>query len=244
MSEIVEGKIVDAGPDGLKITAPYRDWARFCTREYASVEVVLRDGRQISARQRNAIMATVHDIAAFQSGYACRERVTDETLRELGLQYLIDRTDSDEVRYQLTLHYCFLKDLPLFSLSPARENCVDMTTASDFLGWLIDLCLTHGIHCNGSLLDRAEDVDRYLYGCIANKRCAVCGLKADLHHVDRIGMGNDRRKAHHLGRLAESLCRIHHQEVDSVGQDNFDEKYHMHGIALDEKLCDAHGLTY
>ena len=68
-----------------------------------------------------------------QSGFAYRDRVFHETLCALQLQYIIDTTDSEEVRYSLTQRFCDLMDIPLFSLSPKNENCADMTTAREFL---------------------------------------------------------------------------------------------------------------
>ena len=112
-----------------------------------------------------------------------------------------------------------------------------MTTARNFITHLIDFCVTNAIPCKVSLLEQCEDIEKYLYACVANRRCAVCGKKADIHEVERVGMGRDRRKMHHLGQLVEPLCRQHHQEVDQMGQKSFDEKYHLQGIRLDEQLC-------
>lgn len=138
-----------------------------CFRRYEDVQVLLCDGRQLSPKQSRAIHAMVHDIARWQSGFAYRDRVFHETLCALQLQYIIDTTDSEEVRYSLTQRFCDLMDIPIFSLSPKNENCADMTTAHDFLGWLIDLCVTYDIPTSGPLTERAEDVSRYLYACLA-----------------------------------------------------------------------------
>lgn len=245
MPEIVQGKIVDVYPGGFTAKADYTDWQRFCHRAYGDVEIVLADGRQLSSKQQRAIHATVHDIARWQSGFAYKERVFNETLRALGLAYLCETEESEEVRYLITMHFCELMDLPLFSLSQKNENCLDMSTASAFLGWLIDKCVEGGIPTSGQLIDRAEDVSRYLYACLLHRRCAVCGAEnADLHHVQRVGMGRDRTSINHLGLLAESLCRTHHMEVGQIGQAAFDEKYHTFGIPLDERLCQAHNLPF
>lgn len=37
MSETISGKIIDAGPEGLTIRAPYSDWQRFVLRRYEDV---------------------------------------------------------------------------------------------------------------------------------------------------------------------------------------------------------------
>jgi hypothetical protein len=244
MGESVTGTIVQADHTGLTVHVPYTNWERFCLRKYADVEVLLTDGRQITVKQRNAIHAMVHDITEFTSGYAWKNTVFNKTLAELELQFVIDLTDSEQVRYTLTHNYCRLTETPLFSLASKADNCADETTAREFLSWLIDLCVEHAIPTSGKLIDRAEDIGRYLYACIKYKRCAICGLKADLHHVDRVGMGRSRREITHLGMRAESLCRGHHGEVDNIGQQVFDERYHIFGIAMDETLCKIHKLKY
>ena len=42
-------------------------------------------------------------------------------------------------------------------------------------------------------LMRTDDIDTYLIQCIRYRRCCICGRPADIHHVDAIGMGNNRR---------------------------------------------------
>ena len=240
--ESVIGKIIDASPAGLTIHAPYSNWEKFIRKEYEDVEIMLTDGRQISARQRNAIHAMVHDIAEFQSGFAYKERVFNETLRALGLQYVAEAAEDEMVRYAITQNFCRLMELDFFSLSPKKDNCIDMTTATEFLGWLIDMCIEHAIPCCDSLLNRAEDVGRFLYSSLAHKRCCICGGKADLHHTAAVGAGRNRREISHLGMMAQALCRTHHTEVHTIGQETFDNKYHIFGTEIDERLCEIHKL--
>lgn len=68
MSETISGKIIDAGPEGLTIRAPYSDWQRFVLRRYEDVQVLLCDGRQLTPKQSRAIHAMVHDIAGGRAG--------------------------------------------------------------------------------------------------------------------------------------------------------------------------------
>ena len=188
------------------------------------------DGRQLSIKQSNAIHAMVHDIASFTDGYAYKDRVFDDVFRELGLQYIIDTTEDEDIRYALQQRYCQLREIPFFSLSRRKENCLDMSTARDFLGWLIDMCVAHGIPCSDTLINRAEDVDRYLYACIAHKRCAISGRKADLNHVDTVGMAATAMRSPirvcGLKHCRKSITRKH----TTIGQAEFDAKYHIHGI--------------
>ena len=71
----------------------------------------------------------------------------------------------------------------------------------------------------------------------------VCGSRAELHHVDRVGMGRNREEIIHEGMEAMPLCREHHTECHTMGQREFDEKYHLEGgILLDRTLCKIYGL--
>ena len=77
---------------------------------------------------------------------------------------------------------------------------------------------------------------------LLNKKCAVCGKHADLHHVDAVGMGNDRNEIHHLGRRVLPLCREHHIECHSIGSKFLMEKYHLEPVNADEKICKKYRL--
>lgn len=228
---LLRGQISAYDGRTLTVTAPFAD-AEFLQRQgITECELRLLDGRKITPAQRRKIFAMVRDIADWAT-WAKDSRQYREVLRQLQLLYLIDTADSEAVRHQLEYHYCELLDINLFGLS----NC-DRSTAREFISYLVDLAVEHNIPCRDSLLNRCEDIERYLYACVANRRCAVCGQKADIHEVERVGMGRGRRKMHHLGQLVQPLCRQHHCEVDQIGQASFDRKYHITGIRLDENLC-------
>lgn len=195
---------------------------------------------KITPEQRRKIFALVHDITAFISGETTRNEIR-ATLCALKLQYLMDTADEESVRFVLTDNYCRLQGIDLFSLSPNNENCASRELASDFIDWLINLCVENAIPCMDTLLNRCEDVGRYVYACVANRRCAICGKKADIHEVETVGMGRKRTKIGHVGQLVEPLCREHHDEAGRIGQKSFDELHHLVGIRLDEKLCEILG---
>lgn len=210
--------------------------------ESDEVEVTLIGIRepQITPEQRRKIFALVHDITGYISGVTDRNEIR-ATLCALKLQYLMDTADEESVRFVLTDNYCRLQGIDLFSLSPNNENCASRELASDFIDWLINLCVENAIPCMDTLLNRCEDVGRYVYACVANRRCAICGKKADIHEVETVGMGRKRTKIGHVGQLVEPLCREHHDEAGRIGQKSFDEMHHLVGIRLDEKLCEILG---
>ena len=175
-------------------------------QDITACEVKFDDGRSISVEQRKKIYATINDISAW-CGHL------PEPLKEY-LKYL----------------YMSNVGCEYFSLS----NC-DMTTARHFLSYLIEFCFYWGVSTRDTLLNRTDDIGKYLYQCLLHRKCAVCNDKADIHHIDRIGMGNDRQKVNHIGREAIALCRKHHNEAH-MNEKEFLEKHHIYGIKLDEYL--------
>lgn len=232
---IIKGYISECDGKTITVIAPFSDSYLLDRKQITECEIRLDDGRTISADQRRKIFALIRDITDWVSapGGSQRTRAEIETLRQMQLLYLIDYADTEAVRYQLTQHYCQLTNQDLFSLSD-----VDMSTARDFIDWLVEQCVIHGIPCIDTLLNRCEDIGRYLYACVANRRCAVCGAKADIHEVEKVGAGRNRRTINHSGQLVQPLCRKHHSEVESIGQQSFDRKYCMDAIRLDDNLCE------
>lgn len=220
---------------GIHVYIPYPDTDSISRKHITQVTADIRDGRTITPSQRRKIFALIRDITEYISAPdgAKRTRAEAETLRQMGLLYLIDYADSEAVRYQLEQHYCQLLNLELFSLSS-----VDKATAGDFIDWLVELCVIHGIPCIDTLLNRCEDIERYLYACVANRRCAVCGKRADIHEVDKVQAGRNRQAIHHLGQRVQPLCRLHHTQAESMGQQTFDKTYCMESIRLDGNLCE------
>lgn len=241
------GYIQDYDGETLIIAAPYPGIEmELAHKNISECEVRILDGRELSAKQRNTIFALAKDITNYVSGFADRKAVVNDTLFQLQLNYVIDLSDREEIRQALTHNYCQLMGVDYFSLAQRTPDTIDMTTARGFIDWMVELCIEHGIPCSDTLLNRAEDIQRYLYACLWHRSCAICGLKngkADVHHVDKIQAGNDRRKVNHVGRRAQPLCRLHHREQEQLGQPAFDQKYHLQSIVLDEKLCKHLGLN-
>lgn len=221
----------------LTIIVPYADNRLLERQQITECEVILRDGRSLSPLQRNKIFALINDITTYVSGLDAKRLVLHETLCAMQLNYLIS-ISPDTVRYQLTQNYCRLSNIDLFSLAQRGPDTVDMTTARDFIDWLVELCVMHGIPCQDTLLNRCEDVGRYLYACVMNRRCCLCGSKAHIHEFDRVGDGRNRRKIHHSGQRVQPLCADHHKEVHDTGQKTFDAKYHLQWVRLDDAACE------
>lgn len=219
INERTTGHIVKIDESGAAtITAVLPNLYHACDRKYDTVEIILPDGRRISPEQRRKIYALLGEIAEFVDGVRNSETVEDAK-NVMKWEFMLKRMESQERK--------------LFSLS----DC-DMTTAREFITYIIEFIIKNDIPTKVSLLEHCEDIGRYIYACLVNKKCCICGKHADVHHVDgsRIGMGNDREEVHHLGREVLPLCREHH-EVCHNDEKAFIEKYHLEPIELTVELC-------
>lgn len=215
----VIGLIVDLLKDGTAvIKAKIPNIEQALRRGFLKVEIILWDGRRISCTQRRKCYALLGEIAEYTDGIRTAETV-DEQKRLLKMEFMLRRMEATERR--------------MFSLS----DC-DMSTAREFITYLVDFIIANDIPTRVPLIDNCDDVQRYIYACLMNRKCAVCGKPADVHHCEgsRIGNGNDREKVHHLGREVLPLCRVHHTECHG-GEAEFIAKYHLEPVKLDEQLC-------
>ena len=168
-------------------------------------EIRFDDGRHISAEQRKKVYATIRDIADY-TGYLPEEQ-------KEWLKYLhISKTGCD-----------------YFSLS----DCT-MDTAREFINTILEYALENGIPLSEEAINRTDDIGRYLYFCIMNKKCAICGKDGEIHHEDAIGMGNNRNTVDDSGYKKICLCRFHHTQAHQLGVIRFKEMYKVYGIVVKE----------
>lgn len=215
--EIAPGKIVDVVNGGLVVFVPYGDMEKIIKRQYNEVQVGLPDGRRISPEQRRKAYALMGEIAE-AVGYE-----KDEI--------------KDVMKHDFVSNHLQQLEKELFSLS----DC-DVTTAKEYISYLIDFILRNDIPTHVPLIELADDIDRYVYACLIRKKCCICGQKADFHHVDAVGMGNDRNEVQHIGRKCLPLCRAHHVEIHTIGTTEFCNRYHIRPQICDEKIAKAYRL--
>ena len=181
------------------------------------VTVLWQDARRISPEQRRKAYALMGEIAAWSGD-------TPEHVK--GALKVDFRAKTMEGMQK-----------QLFSLA----DC-DMSTARDFISFVIDFMLEYDVPSSRPLTEYAEDIEAYVYACLMHRKCAICGKKADVHHWKRLGMGANRREAIHLGMPLEPLCRLHHQECHRMNQSDFDSKYHIIPVTATEQICKRLGL--
>ena len=215
--EIISGKIVAWERGYITIRAPYDNVERFIRREYEEVEIGLKDGRTITPQQRRKAFALIGEIA----------------------EYVGDNTEDvkEERKHDFLREHAEGLEKEMFSLS----NC-SVTRAREFIEYLIKFILRHDIPTHVPLAELADDVDQYVYSCLIYKKCAACGAKAELHHVDTVGMGNNRNKVEHLGRRCLPLCRKHHEEAHQMGDEAFAKYHHLNFGIIDERIIKVYHL--
>lgn len=213
--DTVKGRIVgyDERRGELLIRAPYDDHITMTRREYKEVLVQPIDSRPLSDRQRRMCYALLREIADYTG------QGIDSTKELMKIKFLVD--DLEETADKI------------FSLSNAP-----MSLVCAFQRYLVHFILDWDIPCSFSLLEYVDDVPDYIYHCLVTKKCCISGRPADLHHVDRVGMGRDRTDIIHEGMEVLPLARQYHEEAHTMPDREFLAKYHLPGgIVMDKTLC-------
>ena len=218
---MIKGKIIDINADGSAIIQAPIDPYILTHRKVKECYVDFIDSRPLSDKQRRMCYALTNAIADW-AGYT-RE------MMHLDRKFEFTKERAEEFP-ELTEK--------LFSLSTAS-----MTVIRAYQKVLIEFILDNDIPLKFPLLDYVDDIANYTYMCLIHKKCCICGRRADLHHIDAIGMGNDRTEAHNVGREVISLCREHHTEIHTIGKAAFMERYHLEGgVTADNTICKIYGL--
>lgn len=177
------------------------------------VLVRLVDSRQLSHDQRKKIYATINDIANYSGEYNLFGK--DATKNLLKSQF-VEMTEEE-------------KGYGWFSLATCS-----MELARDFITYLIEFCFENDIPTLVPLIERFDDIERYLHLCCKYKKCAICNDHGEIHHIDVIGMGSNRRKKDDRDHRKICLCRLHHDDAHTIGWPEFAELHHVKGIIYNE----------
>lgn len=212
---ILTAKVVGEKDGQLWLAVPKP--ANYQEQRQALIEFL--DPRKISPQQRRKAYVLIRYIADW-AGYTPAE-IEKEILKYL---FRIDDVTISSNRFSLS-------------------NC-SKTEARLFITWLIEFCLLYDIPIgHDPMLELVEDIPRYVYACLMTKKCAVCGREPDLHHVDTVGMGRNRKTINHIGMKCLPLCRKHHTEAHSMGDNAFMKHYMLEPIQIDERIADLYKLN-
>ena len=77
------------------------------------------------------------------------------------------------------------------------------------------------------------DLGKKFIKYIKEMPCSVCGNgDVDAHHLEAIGMGNNRKKKNDKDFSCVPLCRIHHSEYHNMGLVAMQDKYRGNRLNL------------
>lgn len=110
-------------------------------------------------------------------------------------------------------------------------NC-EKELASEFIEFIIQVTFKQGIPIHDTPGKLMDDIEKAMLMCIKYKKCAICGREGEIHHVDAIGMGNNRDKIDDKQHRKVCLCREHHTEAHQKGWKTFSEKYHLKSVIV------------
>lgn len=169
-------------------------------------EMRFDDGRTITAEQRRKAYALINDISDY-TGY-----LPEETKERMKQEYYAQSGDEN-----LSLSDC------------------TVTRAREFINTLIEFAIENGVQLSDLGSNLTDDMSRYLYFCIKNRKCCICGRYGEIHHVDAIGRGYDRTKVDDSNKRKICLCREHHTQAHKLGNDRFMKMYHVDGIIVKDE---------
>lgn len=197
------------------ITDEDREWLRARSSPVGVLE--LEDTYKVSRAQQKKAYALLQAICRW-SGYTPLE-----TEKELTKQMF------------LSSQFPTLADT--FSLADCSREIGRL-----YITYLIDFCLLHDIPCGEPLYKLCEDIPKYVYMALIHRRCAVCGQKAELHHVDAVGAGRNRKEICHIGMRVLPLCREHHTAIHKIGKTDFLNRYILEPVKVDEIIANVYNL--
>jgi len=179
------------------------------------VTILWHDSRMRTAEQNRKAWALMTEIATFQV------QDKEETYREQSISFTAKNMEMLQGK--------------LFHLSQAT-----VSEASAFINMLVEIILEYEIPTKEPLYTMCEDIQRYVYLCLMNKRCCITNRRSELHHVDAIGMGYNRHEKPQIGARVISLSPEYHREIHNIGNEAFFAKYHIEPVRMDERLAEKY----
>ena len=122
---------------------------RALLRKYKNVLIGFSDGRKISAKQMRKIYVLLKYIAEWIGD-------TEENTKAL-MKIQFNMQIQSVGKHIISFRDC------------------DMTTAREFISLLINFMIENEIYSGEPLYLLNDDIEKYIYACLINKKCCVCG---------------------------------------------------------------------
>lgn len=144
---------------------------------------------------------------------------------------------------ELMIKALFAEEYDLDHLPSMKKRNMSRKQATKMIDFTINWMIWNDIPFRKNMIYLAEDTQKILYALTMNRKCWVCGKPhSDLHHYDAIGAGRDRTKIDHTKHKFMMLCREHHNEMHSMENKEFLEKYVLAPIKLDKRSLKELGV--
>ena len=179
------------------------------------VDYEIADTRKARIKQRRLFFALLHDIETY---------------------FVVP---SEFLKSMFYTQYEFYTAGKSISLSDATESSV--SDANQLLDLVIDFMFEWRVPFKKGYELLPKEEDYYLYQCCRHRVCTICSKYADIHHIDVVGRTN-RNKVDHTKRHVMALCRVHHNEIESIGAIKFAQKYHVPVTGIKLKIEDLQKL--
>lgn len=178
------------------------------SKEQFYVDWELADTRRVRKKQRRLFFALLNDI----------------------VDHFVVPQDFLKDMFYLQYQYYTGKEISL-----ADHTRSSVTDANVLIELVVDFMFEWHVPFKKGYELLPKEEQYFIYQCCRHRVCLVCGLPADIHHVDTVGMGSDRNKVDHMQHRVLPLCRTHHQNYHQLGPEKFSELYHVpaSGIKLD-----------
>lgn len=170
--------------------------------------ITFKDKRALSDRQRKLYRALLNNI------YEWSGEPTDFLHEWFKEEYFLDKGEK---------------------ISTSNHSTNSKSDMNELLDIVIDFIFEWNVPFKKGYELLPKNESWYLYQCCKHRKCAVCGTRSEIHHIETVGAGNNRNKVDHTKKLVVSVCRKHHSEAHSVGNQKFLNKYKLAGIYLSYK---------
>lgn len=164
------------------------------------------------------------------------EKITPDQRKHIYalLNDYVDYTGNPLDAVEAYFKYQFMVEHDMDELPSFKRNAISLSTAGDFINYLIDYYIQNDIPFRKQQFYLTTDTSKMLYALTMKRICWVTGKpNADIHHAENlVAMGRDRNKVDHTKSAFMCLSRDAHTEIHQIGLKEFCQKYHVKPIKL------------
>ena len=175
-------------------------------KRFINCELILKDKDSITPLQRKKSYALIRDIAKFIGD-------KPENVKAIMKNEYLGRGGTD-----ISLKDC------------------SKTEAKEFINLMLDYVLEMGIPLEEHPATVTEDITHYMYKCIENEKCCICGKEhSTVYTLEQIANNSKDINVKQVDIKKICLCEKHLEEYNELGKKEFMKKYNVVGIEYKPK---------